>query len=94
MRITVAALSFCLLAAPALAKSKNEVVIPLKTSAGEDAGTATFEPGLARWSPLMITRSSPLIPSTARSRPNSAPSFTGRSSTVSSALARRTNFKS
>jgi Cu-Zn family superoxide dismutase len=45
MRITVAALSFCLLAAPALAKSKNEVVIPLKTSTGEDAGTATFEPG-------------------------------------------------
>jgi Cu-Zn family superoxide dismutase len=43
MRKTIAALSVCLLALPAFAKKpKNEVVVPLKTSSGEDAGTATF----------------------------------------------------
>src|ERR1700755_3153692 len=43
MRYTIAALSLCLIAVPALAKPKNEVVVPLKTSTGEDAGTATFQ---------------------------------------------------
>ena len=43
MRNTIAALTFCLLAVPAFAKPKNEVVVPLKTSTGEDAGTATFQ---------------------------------------------------
>lgn len=42
MRFTAAALAVSLLAVPALAKSKEAVVVPLKTSAGEDAGTATF----------------------------------------------------
>ena len=43
MRYTLAALAVCLLAVPALAKPKNEIVVPLKTSSGEDAGTATFQ---------------------------------------------------
>jgi Cu-Zn family superoxide dismutase len=45
MRNTLAAaLTFCLLAVPAFAKKpKTEVVVPLKTSTGEDAGTATFQ---------------------------------------------------
>jgi Cu-Zn family superoxide dismutase len=44
MRNTLAALTLCLLAFPAFAKKpKNEVVVPLKTSTGEDAGTATFQ---------------------------------------------------
>jgi superoxide dismutase, Cu-Zn family len=42
MRYTLAALAVCLLAVPALAKPKNELVVPIKTSTGEDAGTATF----------------------------------------------------
>lgn len=46
MRLPVVALTFCLMAAPAFAKShKNAVVVPLKTSSGEDAGTATFSQG-------------------------------------------------
>jgi len=45
MRFTLAALSVCLLAVPALAKPKDALVIPLKTSTGEDAGTATFHEG-------------------------------------------------
>jgi Cu-Zn family superoxide dismutase len=45
MRLTLAAVSLCLLAVPALAKSKDALVIPIKTSAGEDAGTATFSQG-------------------------------------------------
>src|SRR5260370_4976401 len=43
MRNTLAALTLCLLAIRALAKHKNEVVAPLKTGTGEDAGTATFQ---------------------------------------------------
>ena len=44
MRHTIAVVTLCLLAAsPAFAKKpKTEVVVPLKTSTGEDAGTATF----------------------------------------------------
>ena len=42
MRTAFAALSLCLLAVPAFAKAKDTVVVPLKTAAGEDAGTATF----------------------------------------------------
>ena len=43
MRYTLTALTLCLLAVPAFAKKpKNEVVVPIKTSTGEDAGTATF----------------------------------------------------
>jgi len=47
MRSSLVALSLCcLLAAPAFAKAKhNGVVVPLKTSTGEDAGTATFHEG-------------------------------------------------
>jgi Cu-Zn family superoxide dismutase len=44
MRIPLAALTLCLLAVPAFAKPKDALVVPLKTSAGEDAGTATFRP--------------------------------------------------
>ncbi len=43
MRHTLAALTLCLLAVPAFAKPKNEIIVPLKTSTGEDAGTATFQ---------------------------------------------------
>ena len=45
MRTTLAALTLCLLASPAFAKPKNALVVPLKTSTGEDAGTATFSQG-------------------------------------------------
>ena len=47
MRSSLVALSLCcLLAAPAFAKAKHDgVVVPLKTSTGEDAGTATFHEG-------------------------------------------------
>jgi Cu-Zn family superoxide dismutase len=38
-----AALTLSLLAAPAFAKAKDQVIVPLKTSTGEDAGTATFQ---------------------------------------------------
>ncbi|WP_158790494.1 superoxide dismutase family protein [Granulicella sp. L60] len=45
MRRLLASLTLCLLAIPALAKPKKDsVVVSLKTSAGEDAGTATFSP--------------------------------------------------
>jgi superoxide dismutase, Cu-Zn family len=44
MRNTLAAaLVLSLLAAPAFAKAKDQVVVPIKTSTGEDAGTATFQ---------------------------------------------------
>src|SRR5260370_14305927 len=43
MRNTIVALTLGLLAVPVFAKPKNEVVVPLKTSTGEDAGTATFQ---------------------------------------------------
>ena len=42
MRTTFIALTLSLLAVPVFAKPKNEIVVPLKTSTGEDAGTATF----------------------------------------------------
>ncbi len=45
MRTSLAALCLCLLAAPAFAKAKQSVVVALKTSTGEDAGTATFQQG-------------------------------------------------
>jgi superoxide dismutase, Cu-Zn family len=43
MRNTLAALTLCLFAVPAFAKPKNEIVVPIKTGTGEDAGTATFQ---------------------------------------------------
>jgi Cu-Zn family superoxide dismutase len=43
MRNTLAGLTLCLLAVPVFAKPKNEIVVPIKTSTGEDAGTATFQ---------------------------------------------------
>lgn len=47
MRLTLAVVSLCILATPAFAKPKKPtpVVVPLKTSTGEEAGTATFEQG-------------------------------------------------
>ena len=42
MRTTLALLTLCLLASPAFAKPKDTLVVPIKTSTGEDAGTATF----------------------------------------------------
>jgi Cu-Zn family superoxide dismutase len=45
MRNHLIALSLCLLAVPAIAQPKNSLVVPLKTSTGEDAGTATFQQG-------------------------------------------------
>jgi Cu-Zn family superoxide dismutase len=45
MRKTLASLALCLLAVPAFAKAKDALVIPLKTSTGQDAGTATFQEG-------------------------------------------------
>ena len=43
MRLALTALSLCLLAVPTFAKSNNSIVVPIKTSTGEDAGTATFQ---------------------------------------------------
>jgi len=45
MRLTAAALAVSLLTMPALAKPKGAVTVPLKTSTGQDAGTASFLPG-------------------------------------------------
>jgi Cu-Zn family superoxide dismutase len=45
MRTTLAVLTLCLLASPAFAKPKDTLVVPIKTSTGEDAGTATFTQG-------------------------------------------------
>lgn len=42
MRVAVVVLG--LAAVPAFAKGKDAVVVPLKTSTGQDAGTATFSP--------------------------------------------------
>ncbi len=42
MRTTLAVLTLYLLASPAFAQPKNALVVPIKTSTGEDAGTATF----------------------------------------------------
>ncbi len=44
MRTYVIATGLCLLAAPLFAKKKDGVVVPLKTSTGQEAGTATFSP--------------------------------------------------
>lgn len=44
MRISLIAMSLCLLSVPAMAKTKP-VVVHLKTSSGQDAGTATFREG-------------------------------------------------
>jgi Cu-Zn family superoxide dismutase len=43
MRTPLLALTACLLAVPAFAAAKNTTTVPLKTSTGEDAGTATFK---------------------------------------------------
>lgn len=43
MRILTAALVCCLMAAPAVAKSKDTLVVHLKNSDGQDAGTAKFK---------------------------------------------------
>jgi superoxide dismutase, Cu-Zn family len=44
MRNTLAAaLTLSLLTVPAFAKAKDQVIVPIKTSTGEDAGTATFQ---------------------------------------------------
>ncbi len=45
MRKTLVSVALCLLAIPAFAKAKDALIIPLKTSAGQDAGTATFREG-------------------------------------------------
>jgi Cu-Zn family superoxide dismutase len=42
MRMTICLLALATLASPAFAKSKNKLVVPIKTSAGQDAGSATF----------------------------------------------------
>lgn len=38
-----ACFAVCLIASPALGKEKNKLVVPIKTSTGQDAGNATFE---------------------------------------------------
>jgi Cu-Zn family superoxide dismutase len=43
MRYALATLTLCLLAVPAIAKPKDQIIVPLKTGTGEDAGTATFQ---------------------------------------------------
>jgi superoxide dismutase, Cu-Zn family len=43
MRLTPAVLSLCLIAVPTFAKSSKPLVVPIKTSSGEVAGTASFE---------------------------------------------------
>jgi Cu-Zn family superoxide dismutase len=42
MRLTAAALAFSLITLPAMAAKHDAVSVPLKTSTGQDAGTATF----------------------------------------------------
>ena len=42
MRKKLITFALCLLAVPAFAKAKDALVVSLKTSAGQDAGTATF----------------------------------------------------
>jgi Cu-Zn family superoxide dismutase len=42
MRMIIGLLTLATLASPAFAAHKDAVVVPLKTSAGQDAGTATF----------------------------------------------------
>jgi Cu-Zn family superoxide dismutase len=45
MRKTLVSFALCLFAIPSFAKTKDALVIPLKTSSGQDAGTATFHEG-------------------------------------------------
>jgi Cu-Zn family superoxide dismutase len=42
MRLALAGLTALALASPAFAKDKDKLVVPIKTSTGQDAGTATF----------------------------------------------------
>ena len=42
MRMTIFLLALATAAVPAFAKPSNKLVVPIKTSAGQDAGTATF----------------------------------------------------
>ncbi len=44
MRLALTALTLCALVSPAFAAKHPKVVVPLKSSTGEDVGTATFEP--------------------------------------------------
>lgn len=44
MRLDIVALALSFVAVPMFAKAKDAVVVPLKTSTGQDAGTATFSP--------------------------------------------------
>ncbi len=44
MRLTAAALAVSLFTLPAMAAKKDAVTVDLKTSTGQDAGTATFAP--------------------------------------------------
>ena len=49
MRISLAALTFCLISVPALAAHKTPpLTVNLKTSTGQDAGTATFKQDKAK----------------------------------------------
>jgi Cu-Zn family superoxide dismutase len=51
MRNTIATLAVCLLAIPVFAaKPNNILIVPIKTSTGEDAGTATFQQGKGKLS--------------------------------------------
>jgi Cu-Zn family superoxide dismutase len=44
MRVAIVCLAMCTLAVPAIAKKKDKaVVVPIKTSTGQDAGSATFK---------------------------------------------------
>src|SRR3984885_14670101 len=43
-KMLAAAVTLSLVVVPAFAKPKDAVVVPIKTSTGEDAGTATFTP--------------------------------------------------
>ncbi len=45
MRASIVTVGLFLLAAPAFAKAHTDVIVPLKTSTGQDAGTATFQDG-------------------------------------------------
>lgn len=40
--VPAACLAACLVASPSFAKDKDKLVVPIKTSTGQDAGTATF----------------------------------------------------
>lgn len=42
---SIACLAACVVVAPAFAKGKDKLVVPIKTSSGQDAGKATFHEG-------------------------------------------------